>query len=123
MDNPAPTIAKNASLRAAARDLPSGTSSLDPAPSCSGSRFAILGSVTLGHLGDVASDCDIVFCGEKDPGLEQIPAICAKDRLDGGLAEACARAKLWAQDETIPFAPEFWWPSGNPSSGDSRHRD
>ncbi|KAE8803503.1 hypothetical protein D1007_20633 [Hordeum vulgare] len=118
-----PTIAENASLWVTAHDLPSSNPSLDPASSCSCSHFAILGSLTLGHLGNVASNYDIVFHGEKGSRLEHILAICVKERLDGVLAEARARVEPWAEDNTIPFAPELRGPLGNPPSEDSWHRE
>lgn len=80
-------------MRAAARDLILDTHLSNPDPSSSGSRFAVLGSVPLAHLADVASDSDIVFRGEKGPRLEKISAICMKEMLDGALAEARARAE------------------------------
>ena len=90
-------VPEMAAMRAAARDLTPGTTPPPPSgpsvPSYSGSRFVVLDSVPLAHLGDVASNCDIVFWGEKGPRLEQISAICAKERPDGALAEARARAK------------------------------
>ena len=52
----------------------------------------MLGSALLSHLAEVATDSGIVFCGEKGLMLEQISAICAKERLDGALAEARACA-------------------------------
>lgn len=70
LDGRVPTIPEKAAMRAAARDLSPGNSPVPNGPSCSGSRFAVLGSVPLGHLADVASDCDIVFRGEKGPRLE-----------------------------------------------------
>ncbi|KAI5000199.1 hypothetical protein ZWY2020_004788 [Hordeum vulgare] len=36
----------------------------------------------------VAADCGIVFRGEKGPPLDQISALCAKERPEGALAEA-----------------------------------
>uniref|UniRef100_A0A8I6XGH1 CCHC-type domain-containing protein n=1 Tax=Hordeum vulgare subsp. vulgare TaxID=112509 RepID=A0A8I6XGH1_HORVV len=43
---------------------------------------------------DLFPDSGIVFCGEKGPPLEQISALCAKERLEGALAEArCLAAR------------------------------
>lgn len=88
-----PTIPEKAALRVAACNLETGTSSSPPPASVSGSRFAILGSVPLEHLADVALDCDIVFRGEHGPRLEQIAVIRAKEQFDGALAEARAQAE------------------------------
>ncbi|KAE8818398.1 hypothetical protein D1007_03844 [Hordeum vulgare] len=71
----------------AARDLFPGTPSLLP-PSSSGSRFSVLSSELVPLLAVVAADSGIVFRGEKGPPLEHISAICAKERLEGALAEA-----------------------------------
>lgn len=104
-DGRVPTIPEKAAIRAAARDLIPGISPGPPGPSCSGSRFAILGSVPLAHLADVASDCDVVFRGEKGPRLEQISAICDKEMLDGALAEARARAERGDLGAPVPTDP------------------
>ncbi|KAE8768857.1 hypothetical protein D1007_59621 [Hordeum vulgare] len=64
LDGRVPTIQEKATLRAAARD-----------PSL-----------------EVATDSGILFRGEKGPILEQISAICAKEKLEGALAEARACA-------------------------------
>ncbi|KAI5005544.1 hypothetical protein ZWY2020_032787 [Hordeum vulgare] len=79
-------------LRAAARDLSSGTSTIPSDPSSSGSRFSLFGCDPLSHLAHVATDSGIVFLGKKGAILEQISAICSKERLDGALAEARACA-------------------------------
>ena len=92
LDGRVPTIQEKAAMRAAARDLSSGTPSIPSIPSSSGSRFSVLGFAPLSHLAEVATDSGIVFRGEKGPILEQISAICAKERLDGALAEARACA-------------------------------
>ncbi|KAE8791258.1 hypothetical protein D1007_34341 [Hordeum vulgare] len=94
LDGRVPTIQEKASLRVAVRDLSPGNSSLPPppAPSRSASRFSILGGESLSHLAEVATDSGIVFRGEKRPILEQISAICAKEKLEGALAEAPANA-------------------------------
>jgi hypothetical protein len=90
-----PTVAEVASRRAAARDLPSGTPQPSPPPpplSCSsGSRFSVLDSVPLDHLAQVASDCSVVFRGERGPRLEQIAAIKAREVYEGALAAARAQ--------------------------------
>ncbi|KAI5012518.1 hypothetical protein ZWY2020_024784 [Hordeum vulgare] len=70
LDGRVPMIQEKASLRAAARDLSRGTSSLPLAPSRSASQFSILGCESLSHLAEVASDSGIVFRGEKGPILE-----------------------------------------------------
>ncbi|KAI4974949.1 hypothetical protein ZWY2020_048556 [Hordeum vulgare] len=81
--------------RAAARDLFPGMSSSLPS-SHSGSRFSVLASDMVPHLAEVAADSGIAFRGEKGPPLEQISALCAKERLEGALAEARAFA-AWAE--------------------------
>ncbi|KAE8792450.1 hypothetical protein D1007_33062 [Hordeum vulgare] len=52
-----------------------------------------------------ASDRDIVCRGEKVARMEQISAICVKERLDGALAEARARAEQRALGGTAPTIP------------------
>jgi hypothetical protein len=41
----------------------------------------------------VASDCSIIFRGERGPRLEQIVAIKAKDTYEGALAASRAQAE------------------------------
>ncbi|KAI4990991.1 hypothetical protein ZWY2020_039362 [Hordeum vulgare] len=98
-----------------------------PSPSpclpCSGSRFEILGSVSLSHLGEVAFDCDIAFCGEKGPCLEKILAIYPKEWLDEDLCEARTRVELRSEDAKNPIAPRLGGPSVNPTSEESGHRE
>ncbi|KAI4994181.1 hypothetical protein ZWY2020_029229 [Hordeum vulgare] len=86
-DGRIPTIPELVARRATARDLFPGTSSLIP-PSHSGSRFSVLTSDMVPHLAEVAADSGIVFRGEKGPPLEQVSALCAKERLEGVLAAA-----------------------------------
>lgn len=101
LDGRVPTIQEKAALRAAARDISPGTSTLPPVSSCSDSRFAVLGSVPLARLAEVASDCDNVFRGERrGPRLEQISAIGTKERFDGALAEA--RSLVERGNPTVP---------------------
>jgi hypothetical protein len=80
------TVPEQAARRAAAHNLDPGTSHVSFSPSSSsivspptGSRFSVLNSVPLDHLDQVASDCRIVFRGERGPRLEQIAAIKAKE--------------------------------------------
>ncbi|KAE8781930.1 hypothetical protein D1007_44668 [Hordeum vulgare] len=57
------------------------------------------------HLAEVATNSGIVFRGKKGPILEQISAICAKEKLEGALAEAracVARGKLSSPEHTDP---------------------
>lgn len=58
----------------------------------SGSRFSVLTHEMVPHLAVVASDSGIVFRGEKGPTLDQISALCAKERFEGALDEARAFA-------------------------------
>nr|XP_051211161.1 uncharacterized protein LOC127328612 [Lolium perenne] len=93
-----PTVAEQAERRAAARNLDSGTRSTPrppsfaPPPPNSGSRFSVLATASLDHLGQVASDCGVVFRGERGPRAEQLAAIQAKEVYDGVLA--ASRAQL-----------------------------
>ncbi|KAE8766392.1 hypothetical protein D1007_62384 [Hordeum vulgare] len=64
LDGRVPTMQEKTTMRAVARDL---------SP-------------------EVATDSGIVFQGEKGPILEQITTVCAKDKLEGALAEARASA-------------------------------
>lgn len=73
------TVPEKAVLRATACCLDPGTSSPQIAPSFSGSWFVVLDSVPLEHFADVASDCGIVFRGERGPRLDQISTIRAKE--------------------------------------------
>jgi hypothetical protein len=93
-----PTVAEQAERRAAARNLDSGTCptprsapSVPPSPP-SGSRFSVLATASLDHLGQVASDCGVIFRGERGPRVEQLAAIQAKEVYDGVLA--ASRAQL-----------------------------
>lgn len=70
LDGRVPSVPEKAAMRAAARDLSPGTPPVPSIPSGSGSRFAVLDSVPFAHLANVASDCDIIFRGEKGPRLE-----------------------------------------------------
>ncbi|KAI5005897.1 hypothetical protein ZWY2020_033140 [Hordeum vulgare] len=90
-DGRIPTIPELAARRAATRDLFPRTSSSLPS-SHSGSRFSVLASKMVPHLTEVAADSGIVFQGEKGPPLEQISALCVKERLEGALSEAHALA-------------------------------
>ncbi|KAI5013300.1 hypothetical protein ZWY2020_028254 [Hordeum vulgare] len=83
LDGRVPTIQEKASLHAAPCDLSPRTSSLPLAPYRSATRFSILGCDSLPHLAEVASDNGIVFRGEKGPILDQISAICAKEKPEG----------------------------------------
>jgi hypothetical protein len=96
----APTVPEQAARRAAARNLDPGNThvSFSPSPSSAispptGSRFSVLGSVPLDHLDQVASDCRIVFRGERGPRLEQIAALKAKEIFEGALAASRAQAE------------------------------
>jgi hypothetical protein len=96
----APTVPEQAARRAAARNLEPGTShdSFSPSPPPivsppTGSRFSVLGSVPLDHLDQVASDCRIIFRGERGPRREQIAAIKAKEIFEGALAASRAQAE------------------------------
>ncbi|KAI4994099.1 hypothetical protein ZWY2020_016931 [Hordeum vulgare] len=105
LDGRVPTIEERATLRAAARDLSPGNSTVPPAPSRSASRFSILGCQSLSHLAEVATDSGIVFRGKKGPILEQISAICAKVKLEGAVAQAranAARGEPSSQETTDP---------------------
>jgi hypothetical protein len=70
-------VAAQAERRAAARNLdagtlqplPSSTSSACPSPP-SGSRFSVLATASIDHLGQVASDCGVVFHGERGTRVE-----------------------------------------------------
>ncbi|KAI4990065.1 hypothetical protein ZWY2020_038428 [Hordeum vulgare] len=117
------TITEKAASRAAARNLSPGIAPSDPSTSCSSSRFSILGPDQLAHLGDVASDCDIVFHGEKGPRLERIAAICAKERLDEALAEARTRAEPRPDNGQSPIARGHNAATIRPASDDSGHRE
>jgi hypothetical protein len=85
-----PTISEQASRRAAARNLDPGTPSSDLPSPPSSSRFSILDSIPVDDLDIVASDCSIIFCGERGPCLEQIAAIKAKEMYEGALAASRA---------------------------------
>ncbi|KAI4992518.1 hypothetical protein ZWY2020_057404 [Hordeum vulgare] len=77
LDGRVPTIQEKATLRVAARDL---------SP-------------------EMATDSGIVFRGEKGAILEQISAICTKEKLEGSLAEAranAARGEPSSQETTDP---------------------
>ncbi|KAI5016559.1 hypothetical protein ZWY2020_006410 [Hordeum vulgare] len=83
LDGRVPTIHDKATLRATACDLSPGNSTIPPAPSRFDSRFSILDCESVAHLAEVATDSGIVFRGEKGPIMEQISAICAKEKLEG----------------------------------------
>jgi hypothetical protein len=96
----ASTVPEQAARHAAARNLDPGNThvSFSPSPSSAvspptGSRFSVLGSVPLDHLDQVASDCRIVFWGERGPRLEQIVALKAKEIFEGALAASRAQAE------------------------------
>ncbi|KAE8800884.1 hypothetical protein D1007_23594 [Hordeum vulgare] len=112
LDGRVPTISEKAALRAAARDWSSGTRTSPPAPSSYVSRFFVLGCEPVSRLAVVATDSGIVSRGEKGPILEQISAICAKEKLGGGLAEARACA---ARGE--PTSPEHTNPGHRETRG------
>ncbi|KAE8787033.1 dna replication licensing factor mcm2 [Hordeum vulgare] len=57
------------------------------------------------HLAVVALDSGIVFRGEKGPPLEQISALCAKERFEGALAEARAVAARGEPSPSVPTKP------------------
>ncbi|KAI4979099.1 hypothetical protein ZWY2020_015852 [Hordeum vulgare] len=104
-DGRVPTIPELAARRAAARDLFPGTPPL-LRPSGSGSRFSVLSSDLVPLLAVVAADSGIVFWGEKGPPLEQISALCAKERLEGALAEArCLAARSNAPSPPVHAGP------------------
>jgi hypothetical protein len=101
-----PTVFEQASRRAAARNLDPGTPSSDLPSPPSGSRFSILDSVPVDDLDIVASDCSIIFRGERGPRLEQIAAIKAKDMYEGALAASRAqveRERAGAPESTGPM--------------------
>jgi hypothetical protein len=115
-EGPVLSIPEKAERRAAALALDStpGTSRSShpspPAPSATGSRFSVLASVSLDHLGAVASDSGVVFRGERGPRLDQIAAIRAKEIYEGSLAAARAlleqeRARDQEQAGPVPTAP------------------
>jgi hypothetical protein len=88
-----PTVSEQASRRAAARNLDPGTSPSDLPSPPSGSHFSILDSIPMDDLDIVASDCSIVFRGERGPRLEQIAVIKAKEMYEGALAASRAQAE------------------------------
>ncbi|KAE8790794.1 hypothetical protein D1007_34782 [Hordeum vulgare] len=92
-------IPELAARRAAARDLFPGTSSSLPS-SLYGSHFSVLARDMVPRLAEVAADSGIVFRGEKGPPLEEIFALCAKERLEGALAEARAFT-AWAEPSPL----------------------
>ncbi|KAI4985731.1 hypothetical protein ZWY2020_018361 [Hordeum vulgare] len=83
LDGRVPTITEKAAILATTRNLSPCMASPNPSTSCSSTRLTTLGPDQLAQLGDVASNCDIVFRGEKDLRLEQITTICAMECLDG----------------------------------------
>jgi hypothetical protein len=100
-----PTVAEQASQRAAARNLDPGTPSPDLPSPPSGSRFSILDTVPVDDLDIVASDCSIIFCGERGPRLEQIAAIKAKEVYEGALAASRAQAEHERAGAPEPTGP------------------
>ncbi|KAI5015200.1 hypothetical protein ZWY2020_056590 [Hordeum vulgare] len=99
-DGRIPTIPELAARRAATRDLFPGTS--PPPASLSGSLFSVLTKEMVPHLVVVALDSGIVFRGEKGPPLEQISALCAKERFEGALAEARA-VTAWGEPSSLVY--------------------
>ncbi|KAI4971068.1 hypothetical protein ZWY2020_001982 [Hordeum vulgare] len=110
-------------MRATPHDLPSGKTPEIPSSHCCDSRFVILGSVALAHVGDVASDYDIVFQGEKGPRIEKISAICDKERLDEVLAKARAREERQANADRPQAAAEGDGPAMHPTPDDPGHKE
>jgi hypothetical protein len=100
-----PTISEQASRRAAAHNLDPGTPSSDLPSPPSGSRFSILDSVPVDDLDIVASDCSIIFRGERGPRLEQIAAIKAKEMYEGALAASRAQAERERAGAPEPTGP------------------
>ncbi|KAI4967126.1 hypothetical protein ZWY2020_030283 [Hordeum vulgare] len=97
-DGRIPTIPELAA-RLHARDL---LPARPPSPPSSSSLKLALTSDMVPLLADVAVDSGIVFRGEKVPPLEQISALCAKERLEG--REACCLAACTSS----PGAPRTW---------------
>ncbi|KAI4994353.1 hypothetical protein ZWY2020_029401 [Hordeum vulgare] len=122
-DGPVPTIVEKVDICVASRDFSQGMNPPSPSPSFSGSRFVILGSVLLSHIGDVDSDCDIVFRSEKGPFLEQILAICVKERPNGALAKACAQAEQRSDNGRNVNAVGHSDPLVNPSYDHCAHKE
>jgi hypothetical protein len=115
-----PTVVEQAEMRAAARNLDSGTRPTSrPPPSVPppyGSRFSVLSTASLDHLGEMASDCGVIFRGERGPRVEQLAAIQAKEVYDGVLA--ASRAQLeheWATTAT-PTDPVQLAPGSGPEA-------
>ena len=111
---PVPTVEEQAiQLTAARRSVP-GMHSPKPSISNSGSRFSVLEEVPLDHLSQVASDCGVVFRGERGPRMDQIAAIKAKEIYEGALAASRAQAEL--ARETAPAAGDPVQAALDPSS-------
>jgi hypothetical protein len=89
----------------AARNLDPGTPSSDLPSPPSGSCFSILNSVPVDDLDIVASDCSIIFRGERGPRLEQIVAIKAKEMYEGALAASRAQAERERAGALEPTGP------------------
>jgi hypothetical protein len=100
-----PTVFEQASRQAAARNLDPGTPSSDLPSPPSGSRFSILHSVPVDDLDVVASDCIIIFRGERGPRLEQIAALKAKEMYEGALAASRAQAERERAGAPEPTGP------------------
>jgi hypothetical protein len=100
-----PTVSEQASRRVAARNLDPGTPSSDLPSPPSGSRFLILDSIPVDDLDIVASDCSIIFRGERGPCLEQIAAIKAKEVYEGALAASRAQAEREGAGASEPTGP------------------
>jgi hypothetical protein len=100
-----PTVSEQASRRAAARNLDPGTPSSDLPSPPSGSRFSILDYVPVDDLDIVASDCSIIFHGERGPRLEQISTIKAKEMYEGALAASRGQAERERAGAPEPTGP------------------
>ncbi|KAE8782108.1 hypothetical protein D1007_44487 [Hordeum vulgare] len=105
LDGRVPTIQEKATLHAATCDMSPGTPSFPPVSSHADSRFSILSCELVPHLAVMATDSGIVFSGEKGPMLEQISAICTKEKLEGALAEARACVARGVPSSSEPSDP------------------
>jgi hypothetical protein len=125
-----PSVPEQAARRAAACNLDPGTAhaSVSPSPSVivsppTGSRFSVLDSAPLDHLDQVASDCHIIFRGERGPRLEQIATIKAKEIFEGALAASRAQAEHERLAVPEPTGPVQLAPGSSIGSSPSPGRE